>query len=40
MTGHAIVPGAGMSGLLAAGALAQRYGRVTVLERDQLGRTP
>ena len=37
---HAIVLGAGMSGLLAARVLADHYGRVTVLERDQLGRTP
>ncbi len=37
--GHAIVLGAGMGGLLAARVLADYYGRVTVLERDQLGRT-
>jgi 2-polyprenyl-6-methoxyphenol hydroxylase-like FAD-dependent oxidoreductase len=34
--GHAVVLGAGMSGLLAARALADFFERVTVIERDQL----
>ena len=33
---HAVVLGAGMAGLLAARVLSDRYGRVTVLERDPL----
>ena len=33
---HAVVIGAGISGLLAVGALADHYTSVTVLERDQL----
>ncbi|MER7464206.1 NAD(P)-binding protein [Streptomyces sp. NPDC097981] len=33
---HAVVLGAGMAGLLAARALAQRFARVTVVERDEL----
>jgi 2-polyprenyl-6-methoxyphenol hydroxylase-like FAD-dependent oxidoreductase len=32
--GHAVVVGAGMSGLAAAGALASHFSRVTILERD------
>lgn len=35
-TGHAVVVGAGVSGLLAAHALATRFARVTVVERDAL----
>jgi 2-polyprenyl-6-methoxyphenol hydroxylase-like FAD-dependent oxidoreductase len=31
---HAVVLGAGMAGLLAAGVLARAYGRVTVFDRD------
>ncbi|MCX5214650.1 FAD-binding monooxygenase [Kitasatospora sp. NBC_00240] len=34
--GHAVVAGAGIGGLLAARALSETYGRVTVLERDAL----
>ncbi|GAD85589.1 FAD-dependent oxidoreductase [Nocardia asteroides NBRC 15531] len=34
--GHAIVVGAGVAGLLAARVLADRFERVTVLERDEL----
>lgn len=34
--GHAVVLGAGMGGLLAARALADHFGRVTVVERDEL----
>ncbi|MFE6843169.1 FAD-dependent oxidoreductase [Streptomyces sp. NPDC057686] len=33
---HAVVLGAGLAGLLAARALAQRFARVTVVERDEL----
>jgi 2-polyprenyl-6-methoxyphenol hydroxylase-like FAD-dependent oxidoreductase len=33
-TGHAVVVGAGVSGLLAAHALARRFEQVTVVERD------
>ncbi len=33
-TGHAVVVGAGLSGLLAAHVLAGRFARVTVVERD------
>ena len=33
---HAIVIGAGMGGLAAAGALARYFERVTVIERDDL----
>ena len=33
---HAVVIGAGMAGILAAQVLAQRFDRVTVVERDQL----
>jgi 2-polyprenyl-6-methoxyphenol hydroxylase-like FAD-dependent oxidoreductase len=33
---HAVVLGAGMAGLLAAGVLAQAYGRVTVFDRDSM----
>jgi 2-polyprenyl-6-methoxyphenol hydroxylase-like FAD-dependent oxidoreductase len=35
---HAVVLGGSMAGLLAARVLADRYRRVTVVERDQLGR--
>ncbi|SNS31865.1 2-polyprenyl-6-methoxyphenol hydroxylase [Geodermatophilus pulveris] len=35
-TGHAVVVGAGMAGLLAAGVLAGHVDRVTVVERDRL----
>lgn len=34
--GHAVVCGASMAGMLAARVLADRYERVTVIERDQL----
>jgi 2-polyprenyl-6-methoxyphenol hydroxylase-like FAD-dependent oxidoreductase len=37
---HAVVVGAGMAGLAAAGALAPHFKRVTVLERDGLGDRP
>jgi 2-polyprenyl-6-methoxyphenol hydroxylase-like FAD-dependent oxidoreductase len=37
---HALVIGAGMSGLAAAGALANHFEQVTVLERDRLGDQP
>ncbi|MGH6814884.1 MAG: FAD-dependent oxidoreductase, partial [Hyphomicrobiaceae bacterium] len=33
---HAIVVGAGMAGLVAARVLADRYDRVTLIERDAL----
>lgn len=33
---HAVVLGAGMAGLLAAGVLSEFYGTVTVVDRDQL----
>ncbi|MFJ2606115.1 NAD(P)/FAD-dependent oxidoreductase [Streptomyces sp. NPDC087425] len=33
-TGHAVVVGAGLSGLLTAQVLARRFARVTVIERD------
>jgi len=33
---HAVVIGGSMAGLLAARVLADRYARVTVLERDRL----
>ena len=33
---HAVVIGAGMGGLAAAGALAQHFERVEILERDRL----
>jgi 2-polyprenyl-6-methoxyphenol hydroxylase-like FAD-dependent oxidoreductase len=38
--GHAIVIGASMGGLLAARALADRFRRVTVIERDALAAEP
>jgi 2-polyprenyl-6-methoxyphenol hydroxylase-like FAD-dependent oxidoreductase len=37
---HAIVVGAGVGGLLSAAALARRYDRVTVIERDRLPEVP
>lgn len=37
---HAVVIGAGMGGLAAAGALASHFERVTVLERDRLADRP
>lgn len=37
---HALVVGAGMAGLAAAGALAPHFARVTVLERDRLAGAP
>jgi 2-polyprenyl-6-methoxyphenol hydroxylase-like FAD-dependent oxidoreductase len=37
---HAVVLGASMAGLLAARALADTYGQVTVIDRDQLPKTP
>jgi 2-polyprenyl-6-methoxyphenol hydroxylase-like FAD-dependent oxidoreductase len=44
MTRHigdrAVVLGAGMAGLLAARVLADRYGQVTVIDRDELPQTP
>ena len=40
MDEHALVIGAGMAGLLAAAALADRFARVTVIERDELVDTP
>ena len=33
-SGHAVVLGAGMAGLLAARVLADRYAKVTVVDRD------
>ncbi|MER8070698.1 FAD-dependent monooxygenase [Streptomyces sp. NPDC094034] len=36
VTGHALVVGAGLSGLLAAHVLGRRFERVTVIERDAL----
>lgn len=36
---HAVVVGAGIGGLLAAAALSARYGRVTIVERDELPST-
>jgi 2-polyprenyl-6-methoxyphenol hydroxylase-like FAD-dependent oxidoreductase len=36
MSGHAVVVGGSVGGLLAASALASSYGRVTVLDRDAL----
>ena len=36
MNGHAVVCGASMAGMLAARVLADRFERVTVVERDQL----
>lgn len=33
---HAVVLGAGLAGLLAAGVLARRFARVTLVERDEL----
>ncbi|MGW1003797.1 NAD(P)/FAD-dependent oxidoreductase [Streptomyces sp. NPDC002520] len=37
---HAVVIGAGMAGLLAARVLAERGGRVTLIDRDRMPRTP
>ena len=37
---RAVVLGASMAGLLAARVLSDRYGQVTVIERDELTRTP
>lgn len=37
---HAVVLGAGMAGLLAARVLSEFYETVTIVERDQLPRTP
>lgn len=37
---HAVVVGAGVGGLLSAAALAGRYGRVTLVERDDLPADP
>jgi flavin-dependent dehydrogenase len=37
---HALVMGAGVAGLVAAHVLAERFERVTVIERDQLPDTP
>jgi 2-polyprenyl-6-methoxyphenol hydroxylase-like FAD-dependent oxidoreductase len=37
---HAVVLGAGIAGLLAARVLADGYGQVTVIERDELPSTP
>ena len=37
---QALVIGAGMSGLAAAGALANHFGQVIVLERDWLADAP
>ena len=36
---HAVVLGASMAGLLAARVLADAYGQVTVIDRDQLPET-
>src|SRR5262245_6603663 len=36
MSGHAIVLGGGIAGMQAAKALAARYSRVTLIERDRL----
>ncbi|WP_327417217.1 hypothetical protein [Streptomyces sp. NBC_01233] len=33
---HAVVLGAGVAGLLAARVFAERFGRVTLVERDEL----
>ena len=40
MFDHAVIIGAGVGGLAAAGALAGHFGRVTLLERDNLDRYP
>ena len=37
---HAVVVGAGMAGLLAAAALADIFGEVTIIEKDTLPETP
>ena len=37
---HAVVLGAGMSGLLAARVLADRFRAVTIVERDERDLTP
>ncbi len=36
---HAIVLGASLAGLAAAAAMARRFHRVTIIERDQLPRS-
>jgi 2-polyprenyl-6-methoxyphenol hydroxylase-like FAD-dependent oxidoreductase len=40
MTGHAVVLGASMGGLLAARALSETFERVTLIERDELPAEP
>ncbi|MEE6177844.1 NAD(P)/FAD-dependent oxidoreductase [Mycobacterium sp. 050134] len=40
MTGHAVVLGAGIAGLLAASVLAEHFPAVTVVERDRLPANP
>lgn len=40
MTGHAVVCGSGMAGLLTAGQLARHFERVTLVERDKLESNP
>jgi 2-polyprenyl-6-methoxyphenol hydroxylase-like FAD-dependent oxidoreductase len=39
-SGHAIVTGASIGGLLAARAVAEHYDQVTIIERDQLPEAP
>lgn len=40
MTSHAVILGAGMAGLLAARVVSEFYDTVTVVDRDELPRTP
>ncbi|MBB5120221.1 NAD(P)-binding protein [Streptomyces eurocidicus] len=39
-SGHAVVLGAGIAGLLTATVLTKHYGRVTLLDADRLPNTP
>jgi 2-polyprenyl-6-methoxyphenol hydroxylase-like FAD-dependent oxidoreductase len=39
-SGHAIVIGASMGGLLVARVMAEHYERVTIIERDELPEAP
>ncbi|WP_164478435.1 FAD-dependent oxidoreductase [Mycolicibacterium stellerae] len=40
MTGHAVVLGAGIGGLITAAVLAERFSTVSIVERDRLPDTP